>query len=125
MSNWNNYGVKFTNEEAYIESQKSIRDEFIIHANDEELVIELTDFATGEDMSVNDLKQRLRQQLGSISSVIHVRANDTDDTASGTAYDVDGRSFEMARTQHSGNPDSRYNWPGLSYDGMRVSGAKY
>lgn len=124
MSSWNNYGVKFTDKDAYDGAQEHVG-RFIINTDDDSLVIELTDFSADGELGIGDLKHRLSGHLDNVSGVVHVSANDTSDTASGRAYDVDEGSFEMVRTQHSGDQDSRHNWPGLSYDGMRIRGGKY
>lgn len=72
------------------------------------------------DFDENVLLRRASQYA---SSAVVVDANDTADTAAGTAYDLENG---VNRLRSRGcNPDERRDWHGISYDGLRVDGGKY
>lgn len=123
MTKWYNYGVCIDDESVREDVVTALEEEGLkIIANGDDGV---KGTETSRDIDTDAVKSALRPYFDGISAIIFVTANDTSDTASATVYEVDGSSLDQVRSEHSGGTDSRYDWHGVSYNGLRVNGGKY
>jgi hypothetical protein len=123
MSKWYNYGIYVSDEESLQEIATSLEALGMIIYHKNANYIKATESA--RNIEPKEIKNKLEQFADEISAVIHITANDTADTATGTIYELKNGAFEKTRSKFSGGDDSRYDWLGLSYNGLNVDGGKY
>lgn len=123
MTKWYNYGVCIEDESVRDDVVEALEREGLTIVANGESGIKATENA--RDIDTDAVKSALRPYLNGISGMIFVSANDTSDTASATVYEVTDGALNQIRSEHSGGTDSRYNWYGVSYNGLSVDGGKY
>lgn len=126
MSKWKNYGIPVSSEGVKSEIVRELKEIEGMGAFETEGGVIATVNLSENSFDCNDVKQLLRREfINKITGLVCVSANDTSDTASGAIYKVEDGEFVKSRTESSGGPSSRRNWPGIRYDGIKVSGGKY
>lgn len=124
MTSWHTYGVALTDDASPEDIVETLEATGLHVYASRSGSVKATERGS-TSVSTGTVKRALRSHHDEITGFIAVSANDTDDTASGQVYEVDGQSFEKGRTRRSGDPSSRRNWHGITFDGVRIDGGKY
>jgi len=119
MTNWNNIGIIITDESQKEEIISALNELDLVLYSDKDSGVKVT------DIDYEPVKNAIQPYLSAISCVIVVNANDTADTANAIVYQVESEQLKKTRSDHSGGENSRYDWFGISCDGITVDGGKY
>jgi hypothetical protein len=124
MTRWANYGVCIADESVRGELLEAVRDAGLVILADKDAGIVMSKKSSLE-LEKRDVMDILQEYISGVSGLIYVSANDTSDTARGNVYAVNDGEFERVCSEYSGGDSGRYDWIGISYNGLQVDGGKY
>lgn len=122
MTHWHNFGVKVSDTMTREKVASILKQHgFTVWKNGEDEV----KGGKSNDINLPEIESDLSIYSDEIESVVIVRANDTDDSATGEAYEFKGGNLVKEDYEHSGGENTRSTWIGLRHNGLKMNGKKY
>lgn len=122
MSHWHNLGVKVLDSMTREKVASILKQHgFTVWKNQDEEV----KGGKSNDLDLLEIESDLSMYSDEIEAVVMVRANDTDDSATGEAYEFENDTLVKKNYEHSGGENSRHSWIGMSHNGLKMNGKKY
>lgn len=123
MTKWYNFGVSVSDASVVSEIVDELEEAGLGIYASKDRKVKATENARRVESET--ILNALESYGSAVNSVIVVTANDNADTASARVFEMQDGQLEQVDSEHSGSTDSRYNWHGVTKDGVRVNGGKY
>lgn len=123
MSNWINIGV--SNPEDIENTIKALEKNGFRITERNSNSLKATSLNTDKEVEYSDVISIIKRNKGfSGSKVCTVIANDEEEIAGGTVYDIENGSIEKIKSKDCGGPEKRKSWDGISVGEIRIDGKK-